>query len=59
MAMNKALFEELLESLKQTDQIARGSRKPSRMFEVQGRMVKQLRGKAKLGQIFASRPKTP
>lgn len=45
--MNKALFEELLESVKQAGEIARGIRKPSRMFEVKAKTIKGLRDQAK------------
>ena len=38
--MKKALFEELLESVKQAGEIVRGERAPSREFYVDASMVK-------------------
>jgi len=48
--MKKALFEELLESVKQAGEIVRGERAPSREFYVDASMVKQLRSKTGLSQ---------
>jgi putative transcriptional regulator len=48
--MKKALFEELLESVKQAGEIVRGERGPSREFYVDASMVKQLRSKTGLSQ---------
>ena len=48
--MKKALFEELLESVKQAGEIARGSRKASRVFEVNPKNIKALRSRTKLSQ---------
>jgi len=48
--MRKALFEELLESVKQAGEIARGERKPSRIFEVNAKSIKELRSMTKLSQ---------
>ena len=48
--MKKALFEELLESVKQAGEIARGSRSASRSFKIDASTVKELRGLTKLSQ---------
>lgn len=48
--MKKAVFEELLESVKHAGAIARGERKPSRMFKVDAATIKQLRNRTKLSQ---------
>ena len=53
--MNKNVFEKLLESVTQADEIARGERAPSREFVVDGAAVKTIRAKTKLSQAkFAS-----
>ena len=48
--MKKAIFEELLESVKQAGEIARGKRAPSRSFKVDASTIKELRGLTKLSQ---------
>ena len=48
--MKKALFEELLESVKEAREIVRGERAPSREFNVDAAMIKELRDKTKLSQ---------
>jgi putative transcriptional regulator len=41
--VKRKLFEELLESVKQANEIVRGERAPSREFYVDAAMIKQLR----------------
>ena len=48
--MKRAVFEELLASVKQTTEIARGARTPSRTFEVNAVAIKELRSRTKLSQ---------
>jgi putative transcriptional regulator len=48
--MKKALFNELLESVKQADEIRRGDRKPSREFVIDATKVKEVRAITKLSQ---------
>ena len=48
--MKKALFDELVESVKQAGEIVRGERAPSRQFRVDALMIKQLRDRTKLSQ---------
>ena len=48
--MKKALFNELLESVKQADQIRRGVRQPSREFFLDAAKVKEVRAITKLSQ---------
>ncbi len=48
--MKKARFDELLESVKQADEIVRGERAPSREFNVDAVMIKELRRRNKLSQ---------
>ena len=48
--MKKALFDELVESVKQAGEIVRGERAPSREFRVDAVMIKQLRDRTKLSQ---------
>ena len=48
--MKKARFEELLSSVKQATEIARGARAPSRTFEVNAATIKELRSRTKLSQ---------
>jgi putative transcriptional regulator len=48
--MNKKLFAELLESMTQKNEIARGERAPSREFHVNALWVKALRSKLGLSQ---------
>ncbi len=53
--MKRVKFEELLESVKQAGEIARKERKPSRVFEVNAKTIKELRSRTKLSQPdFAS-----
>lgn len=53
--MKKALFDELVESVKQAGEIVRGERAPSREFHVDAVMIKKLRGRTSLSQPkFAS-----
>ena len=53
--MKKAMFEELLKSVKQAGAIARNERKASRVFEVNATTIKELRSRTKLSQPdFAS-----
>jgi putative transcriptional regulator len=48
--VKKALFEELVASVKQATEIARGARGPSRTLEVNATTIKQLRSRTKLSQ---------
>ena len=48
--MKKALFNELLESVKQADEIVRGERQPSREFFFDAAKVKEVRAITKLSQ---------
>lgn len=48
--MNKKLFAELVESLTQMNEIARGARKPSREFHVDAIAIKALRARLGLSQ---------
>jgi putative transcriptional regulator len=48
--MNKKLFAELVESMTQMNDIARGERVPSREFRVDASWVKALRSKLGLSQ---------
>lgn len=48
--MKKAVFEELLKSVKQAGEIARGERAASRRFKVGSATIKELRGRTKLSQ---------
>jgi putative transcriptional regulator len=48
--MNKAMFEELLESVKEAGEIVRGKREASRVLEVNAQTIKELRGNTKLSQ---------
>jgi putative transcriptional regulator len=41
--VNKKLFAELVESMTQMNEIARGERKPSRQFHVDAIQIKELR----------------
>lgn len=53
--MKKALFNQLLESVQQADEIVRGTRSPSREFFVDAAKVKKVRAITKLSQAqFAS-----
>jgi putative transcriptional regulator len=49
-AMNKRLFERLVESMQQHSEIARGERKPSRQFQVDAIAVKEIRAITHLSQ---------
>lgn len=51
--MDKALFEQLLASVKEMDEIRRGKRKPSRIFEVVD--VKGIRKRTGLSQAEFAR----
>lgn len=48
--MNKKLFAELVESVTQMNEIARGERAPSREFHVDALAIKALRSKLGLSQ---------
>jgi len=48
--MDKKLFAELVESMKQMNEIVQGKRVPSRRFEVNAISVKKLRSKLGLSQ---------
>ena len=48
--MKKALFNELLESVKQADEIRRGERQPSRELFLDATKVKEVRAITKLSQ---------
>ena len=48
--MNKKLFADLVESMTQMNEIARGERAPSREFHVDANGIKELRSKLGLSQ---------
>jgi putative transcriptional regulator len=48
--MNNSMFEELLDSVKEMDQIAKGKKKPSRQFKFDDPEVKDIREKTGLSQ---------
>jgi putative transcriptional regulator len=48
--MKKAVFEELLKSVKQAGEIAQGKRAPSRTFKVDAASIKDLRSRTNLSQ---------
>ena len=48
--MKKLLFDELLESVQQGDEILRGERPPSREFFVDAAKVKEVRAVTRLSQ---------
>ena len=48
--MNKKLFSELVESMTQMNEIARGERAPSREFHVEPLAIKELRSTLGLSQ---------
>tara|TARA_R110001599_G_scaffold17142_8_gene68753 strand:+ start:12800 stop:13096 length:297 start_codon:yes stop_codon:yes gene_type:complete len=48
--MKKTLFNQLLESVQQADEIVRGERQPAREFFVDAAKVKQVRAITKLSQ---------
>jgi len=48
--MNKRLFEKLVASMKQHDEIARGTRAPSRKFSIDAAKVKEIRAVTGLSQ---------
>jgi putative transcriptional regulator len=48
--MKRAVFEELLASVRQATEIARGARTPSRTFEINAVAIKELRSRTKLSQ---------
>ena len=48
--MNKKLFAELVDSMKQMNEMVRGERAPSREFHVEPLAIKELRSKLGLSQ---------
>jgi putative transcriptional regulator len=48
--MNKKMFDELLSSVKEMDQIAKGKKKPARIFNYPEPEVKSIREKTGLSQ---------
>lgn len=48
--MKKAIFEELLASVKQAGEIVRGERAPARTFHVNAQTIKALRGRMNYSQ---------
>jgi len=48
--MNNSMFEELLDSVKEMDQIAKGKKKPARQFKFDDPEVKDIREKTGLSQ---------
>lgn len=48
--MNKRLFEKLVSSMEQHEEIRRGKRAPSRAFEVDALAVKEIRAMTELSQ---------
>ncbi len=48
--MNKRLFEKLVESMEQHNEIARGERAPSREFHLDAMTVKEIRAITQLSQ---------
>jgi len=48
--MDKKLFKDLMESVRQADEIIRGERAPSREFYVDADRVKEIRASTKLSQ---------
>ena len=48
--MNNAMFQELLESVEQMDEIVEGKKKPSRKFEYPEPQVREIREKVGLSQ---------
>jgi putative transcriptional regulator len=48
--MKKALFNQMLESVQQADEIVRGAREPSREFFLDAAKVKEVRAITKLSQ---------
>ena len=48
--MKKALFNQLLESVQQADEIVRGERQPSRKFFIDAAKVKEVRAMTNLSQ---------
>jgi putative transcriptional regulator len=53
--VNKKLFERLAQSVKQGDEIVRGSRRPSREFHVDAIAVKEIRALTQLSQAKFAR----
>lgn len=49
--MKKELFNQLMESVRQADEIVRGERAPSREFYVDAAKVKEIRAATKLSQV--------
>ena len=48
--MSKKYFEKLFESVKQADEIVRGTRPPSRVFYVDSAQVREIRAMTQLSQ---------
>lgn len=48
--MNKKLFADLVQSMKEMNEIIEGNRKPSRIFDVHAESVKELRKRIGLSQ---------
>ena len=48
--MEKKLFSDLVTSLKQADEIARGARKPSRVYRLSDSRVRAIRQRTRLSQ---------
>lgn len=53
--MKKAMFDELIESVKEMDQIVKGRKKPARAFEFPDPKVKTIREKIGLSQTHFAR----
>jgi len=53
--MKDKMFDELLESVKEMDQIQRGRKKPSRQFEIKDPEVKAIREQTGLSQAHFAR----
>ncbi|MDX6021367.1 NadS family protein [Scandinavium sp. V105_16] len=48
--MDKALFERLTQSMSEMNEIAKGERKPSRVFEIDAMKIKEIRQSSGLSQ---------
>lgn len=48
--MNEDMFNELLKSVKEADEILKGTKEPSRIFEVKAPDIKSIRSKLGLSQ---------
>ena len=53
--MDKKLFDELLESVKEMDRIAKGKKKPTRSFTLKEPQVQRIRERAGLSQTQFAR----